>query len=151
MRLSADDLMHHPWFADMKTRMKVRPYKPKRSPSSLSPRLRRYEEEEEEEMYSNEREYVPMRTVRKMVLRPMEEKEMKIVEPERELKVVEPERELKVVEPVKEKTSEPVKEEKASEPVKEEKPDQANTQDNQTPMKKEESTENPSTNDVQTE
>lgn len=72
----------------------------------------------------------------------MEEKEMKIVEPERELKVVEPERELKVVEPVKEKTSEPVKEEK---------PDQASTQVNQTPMKKEESTENPSTNDVQTE
>lgn len=34
MRLSADDLMHHPWFADMKTRMKIRPYKPKRTVSS---------------------------------------------------------------------------------------------------------------------
>ena len=44
MRLSADDLMHHPWFTDMKTRMKVRPYKPKKS---MSPRMRRYEEEEE--------------------------------------------------------------------------------------------------------
>lgn len=31
--------MQHPWFADMKTRMKIRPYKPKLSPSSLSPRL----------------------------------------------------------------------------------------------------------------
>lgn len=39
MRLSAEELMQHPWFADMKTRMKIRPYKPKLSPSSLSPRL----------------------------------------------------------------------------------------------------------------
>ena len=148
MRLSADDLMHHPWFADMKTRMKVRPYKPKRSPSSLSPRLRRYEEEEEEEeIYSNERDYVPMRTVRKMMLIPMEEKEMKIVEPERELKVVEPLKEEKASEPVKEKVSESVKEEKANEPVKEEKPDQANTQLNEI-SKKEESNETPSTNNV---
>ena len=44
LRLSADDLMHHLWFTDMKTRMKVRPYKPKKS---ISPRVRRYEEEEE--------------------------------------------------------------------------------------------------------
>ena len=43
MRLSADDLMHHPWFTDMKTRMKVRPYKPKKA---LSPRVRRFEEED---------------------------------------------------------------------------------------------------------
>ena len=51
MRLSADDLMHHPWFTDMKTRMKVRPYKPKKM--NLSPRLRRYEEEGES-MYPTE-------------------------------------------------------------------------------------------------
>ena len=43
MRLSAEDLMHHPWFADMKTRMKIRPYKPRVTPSSLSPRLRQLE------------------------------------------------------------------------------------------------------------
>lgn len=35
--------MHHPWFADMKTRMKIRPYKPRVTPSSLSPRLRQLE------------------------------------------------------------------------------------------------------------
>lgn len=36
--------MHHPWFADMKTRMKIRPYKPRVTPSSLSPRLCQREE-----------------------------------------------------------------------------------------------------------
>ena len=36
--------MHHPWFADMKTRMKIRPYKPRVTPSSLSPRLCHLEE-----------------------------------------------------------------------------------------------------------
>ena len=41
MRLSAEDLMHHPWFADMKTRMKIRPYKPKQTASF---RLRKLEE-----------------------------------------------------------------------------------------------------------
>ena len=39
MRLSAADLMQHPWFADMNTRMKTIPYKPKLTPSALSPRL----------------------------------------------------------------------------------------------------------------
>lgn len=45
MRLSAEDLMHHPWFADMKTRMKIRPYKPKLTPSS---RLRQIETNEDD-------------------------------------------------------------------------------------------------------
>lgn len=45
MRLSAEDLMHHPWFADMKTRMKIRPYKPKLTPSS---RLRQIEANEDD-------------------------------------------------------------------------------------------------------
>lgn len=31
--------MQHPWFADMNTRMKTIPYKPKLTPSALSPRL----------------------------------------------------------------------------------------------------------------
>ena len=31
--------MQHPWFADMNTRLKTIPYKPKLSPSALSPRL----------------------------------------------------------------------------------------------------------------
>ena len=46
MRLSAEDLMHHPWFADMKTRMKIRPYKPKQTASF---RLRKLEEPDAEE------------------------------------------------------------------------------------------------------
>ena len=46
MRLSAEDLMHHPWFADMKTRMKIRSYKPKQTASF---RLRKLEDAEEAE------------------------------------------------------------------------------------------------------
>ena len=38
--------MHHPWFADMKTRMKIRPYKPKQTASF---RLRKLEDAEEAE------------------------------------------------------------------------------------------------------
>lgn len=50
MRLSADDLMHHPWFADMKTRMKIRPYKPKLTPSSRLRQIKVDEEEKPEEV-----------------------------------------------------------------------------------------------------
>ena len=46
MRLSAEDLMHHPWFADMKTRMKIRPYKPKQTASF---RLRKLETSDDAE------------------------------------------------------------------------------------------------------
>ena len=50
MSMSADDLMHHPRFADMKTRMKIRPYKPKLTPSSRLRQIKVDEEEKPEEV-----------------------------------------------------------------------------------------------------
>ena len=93
MRLSADELIHHPWFADMKTRMKVRPYKPRKGPS-LSPRLRRFEEDnddDDDDMYSNERGYLPIRSPRQMMLMSSEERlnmqrEMRREEMKKEMK-----------------------------------------------------------------
>lgn len=112
MRLSAEDLMHHPWFADMKTRMKIRPYKPRVTPSSLSPRLCQREESDS----SDEMEV----TVKHAEVPKAEDVQVEVVPSPR----VEPEEvEEKQVEKVEEEKKEEVKEEKKEE-VKEEQNDQ---------------------------
>ena len=87
MRLSAEDLMHHPWFADMKTRMKIRPYKPRVTPSSLSPRLRQLERDsdssDEMEMRVTTNEQPKVEEVE------VEEVEVEEVEPKKEEEVKE--------------------------------------------------------------
>ena len=93
MRLSAEDLMHHPWFADMKTRMKIRPYKPRVTPSSLSPRLRQLErdsdssDEMEMRVTTNEQpkvEEVEVEEVEVEEVEPKKEEEVKEVKKEEE-------------------------------------------------------------------
>ena len=107
MRLSAEDLMHHPWFADMKTRMKIRPYKPRVTPSSLSPRLCQREESDS----SDEMEV----TVKRAEVPKAEDVQVEVVPSPR----VEPEevKEEKPVEKPEEKEEKPeeVKEEKKKE------------------------------------
>ena len=121
MRLSAEDLMHHPWFADMKTRMKIRPYKPRVMPSSLSPRLcQREESDSSDEMEMTvKRAEVPKAVEVEVVPSPR-------VEPEevKEEKPVEKPEEVKEEKPVEK--PEEVKEEKPEKPeeVKEEKPEE---------------------------
>ena len=118
MRLSAEDLMHHPWFADMKTRMKIRPYKPRVTPSSLSPRLcQREESDSSDEMEMTvKRAEVPKAVEVEVVPSPR-------VEPEevKEEKPVEKPEEVKEEKPV-EKPEE--KEEKPEEVKEEEKKEQ---------------------------
>ena len=120
MRLSAEDLMHHPWFADMKTRMKIRPYKPRVTPSSLSPRLcQREESDSSDEMEMTvKRAEVPKAVEVEVVpsprVEPEEVKEEKPVEKPEEVK------EEKPVEKPEEKEEKP--EEKPEE--KEEKPEE---------------------------
>lgn len=115
MRLSAEDLMHHPWFADMKTRMKIRPYKPRVTPSSLSPRLcQREESDSSDEMEMTvKRAEVPKAVEVEVVpsprVEPEEVKEEKPVE-KREEKEEKPE-EVKEEKPV-EKPEEVKEEEK---------------------------------------
>lgn len=103
MRLSAEDLMHHPWFADMKTRMKIRPYKPRVTPSSLSPRLRQLErdsdssDEMEMRVATNEQpkvEEVEVEEVEVEEVEPKKEEEVKEVKKEEE-KPKEEEKEVK--------------------------------------------------------
>ena len=128
MRLSAEDLMHHPWFADMKTRMKIRPYKPRVTPSSLSPRLcQREESDSSDEMEMTvKRAEVPKAVEVEVVpsprVEPEEVKEEKPVE-KREEKEEKPE-EVKEEKPVEK--PEEVKEEKPVEKPeeKEEKPEE---------------------------
>ena len=118
MRLSAEDLMHHPWFADMKTRMKIRPYKPRVTPSSLSPRLcQREESDSSDEMeVTVKRAEVPKAVEVEVVpsprVEPEEVKEEKPVEKPEEVKEKKEEKEEKPEE-VKEK--EEVKEEEKKE------------------------------------
>ena len=115
MRLSAEDLMHHPWFADMKTRMKIRPYKPRVTPSSLSPRLcQREESDSSDEMEMTvKRAEVPKAVEVEVVPSPR-------VEPEevKEEKPVEKPEEVKEEKPVEK----PEEKEEKPEEVKEEKP-----------------------------
>ena len=136
MRLSAEDLMHHPWFADMKTRMKIRPYKPRVTPSSLSPRLcQREESDSSDEMEVTvkraevpkavEVEVVPSPRVEPEEVKeekPMEKPEEKEEKPEevKEEKPVEKPEEVKEEKPMEK--PEEVKEKK--EEVKEEKKEQ---------------------------
>ena len=125
MRLSAEDLMHHPWFADMKTRMKIRPYKPRVTPSSLSPRLcQREESDSSDEMeVTVKRAEVPKAVEVEVVPSPrVEPEEVKEEKPEekREEKEEKPE-EVKEEKPV-EKPEE--KEEKPEEVKEEEKKEQ---------------------------
>lgn len=79
--------MHHPWFADMKTRMKIRPYKPRVTPSSLSPRLRQLERDsdssDEMEMRVTTNEQPKVEEVE------VEEVEVEEVEPKKEEEVKE--------------------------------------------------------------
>ena len=88
MRLSAEDLMHHPWFADMKTRMKIRPYKPRVTPSSLSPRLRQLERDsdssDEMEMRVTTNEQPKVEEVEVEEVEPKKEEEVKEVKKEEE-------------------------------------------------------------------
>ena len=136
MRLSAEDLMHHPWFADMKTRMKIRPYKPRVTPSSLSPRLcQREESDSSDEMEMTvKRAEVPKAVEVEVVpsprVEPEEVKEEKPVEKreEKEEKPVE-KREEKEEKPEEVKEEKPVekreeKEEKPEEVKEEEKKEQ---------------------------
>lgn len=85
--------MHHPWFADMKTRMKIRPYKPRVTPSSLSPRLRQLErdsdssDEMEMRVTTNEQpkvEEVEVEEVEVEEVEPKKEEEVKEVKKEEE-------------------------------------------------------------------
>lgn len=107
--------MHHPWFADMKTRMKIRPYKPRVTPSSLSPRLcQREESDSSDEMEMTvKRAEVPKAVEVEVVpsprVEPEEVKEEKPVE-KREEKEEKPE-EVKEEKPV-EKPEEVKEEEK---------------------------------------
>ena len=98
MRLSAEDLMHHPWFADMKTRMKIRPYKPRVTPSSLSPRLRQLERDsdssDEMEMRVTTNEQPKVEEVEVEEVEPKKEEEVKEVKKEEE-KPKEEEKEVK--------------------------------------------------------
>lgn len=98
MRLSAEDLMHHPWFADMKTRMKIRPYKPRVTPSSLSPRLRQLERDsdssDEMEMRVTTNEQPKVEEVEVEEVEPKEEEKVKEVKKEEE-KPKEEEKEVK--------------------------------------------------------
>ena len=122
MRLSAEDLMHHPWFADMKTRMKIRPYKPRVTPSSLSPRLRQLErdsdssDEMEMRVTTNEQPKVEEVEVEEVEV---EEVEVEEVEPKKEEEVKEvkkeeekPKEEEKEVKEVKKEEEKPKEEEK---------------------------------------
>ena len=95
--------MHHPWFADMKTRMKIRPYKPRVTPSSLSPRLRQLErdsdssDEMEMRVTTNEQpkvEEVEVEEVEVEEVEPKKEEEVKEVKKEEE-KPKEEEKEVK--------------------------------------------------------
>ena len=114
--------MHHPWFADMKTRMKIRPYKPRVTPSSLSPRLcQREESDSSDEMEMTvKRAEVPKAVEVEVVpsprVEPEEVKEEKPVE-KREEKEEKPE-EVKEEKPVEK----PEEKEEKPEEVKEEKP-----------------------------
>ena len=117
--------MHHPWFADMKTRMKIRPYKPRVTPSSLSPRLcQREESDSSDEMeVTVKRAEVPKAVEVEVVPSPrVEPEEVKEEKPEekREEKEEKPE-EVKEEKPV-EKPEE--KEEKPEEVKEEEKKEQ---------------------------
>ena len=101
MRLSAEDLMHHPWFADMKTRMKIRPYKPRVTPSSLSPRLRQLErdsdssDEMEMRVTTNEQPKVEEVEVEEVKGEEEPKKEEEPKEEEKEVKPKEEEKEVK--------------------------------------------------------
>lgn len=121
MRLSAEDLMHHPWFADMKTRMKIRPYKPRVTPSSLSPRLcQREESDSSDEMeVTVKRAEVPKAVEVEVVPSPR-------VEPEevKEEKPVEKPEEVKEEKPVEK----PEEKEEKPEEVKEEEKKKQNDQ-----------------------
>ena len=134
MRLSAEDLMHHPWFADMKTRMKIRPYKPRVTPSSLSPRLcQREESDSSDEMEVTVKraevpkaEDVQVEVVPSPRVEPEEVKEEKPVEKPEEVKEEKP---VEKPEEVKEKPVEKPEEVKEEKPVekpeeKEEKPEE---------------------------
>ena len=102
MRLSAEDLMHHPWFADMKTRMKIRPYKPRVTPS---PRLRQLERD------SDSSDEMEMRVTTNEQPK-VEEVEVEEVEVEEvEVEEVEPKKEEEVKE-VKKEEEKPKEEEK---------------------------------------
>lgn len=80
--------MHHPWFADMKTRMKIRPYKPRVTPSSLSPRLRQLERDsdssDEMEMRVTTNEQPKVEEVEVEEVEPKKEEEVKEVKKEEE-------------------------------------------------------------------
>lgn len=90
--------MHHPWFADMKTRMKIRPYKPRVTPSSLSPRLRQLERDsdssDEMEMRVTTNEQPKVEEVEVEEVEPKKEEEVKEVKKEEE-KPKEEEKEVK--------------------------------------------------------
>ena len=128
MRLSAEDLMHHPWFADMKTRMKIRPYKPRVTPSSLSPRLcQREESDSSDEMeVTVKRAEVPKAVEVEVVpsprVEPEEVKEEKPVEKPEEVK------EEKPVEKPEEKEEKKEEKEEKKEEVKEEEKKEQNDQ-----------------------
>ena len=127
MRLSAEDLMHHPWFADMKTRMKIRPYKPRVTPSSLSPRLcQREESDSSDEMeVTVKRAEVPKAVEVEVVpsprVEPEEVKEEKPVEKPEEVKEEKP---VEKPEEVKEKPVEKPEEKEEKPEEKEEKPEE---------------------------
>ena len=113
--------MHHPWFADMKTRMKIRPYKPRVTPSSLSPRLCQREESDS----SDEMEV----TVKRAEVPKAEDVQVEVVPSPR----VEPEVEKSVEKPMEKPMEKPVEkpEEREEEKEEQEKEEQKEEQNDQ--------------------
>lgn len=86
-RLSAEDLLHHPWFIDMRNRRKTRPYQPKQTANSRFTVMEIADQDDlEEEIRREQEEKARMKEIKRaMIQEKMRRQEYKVVVSPREM------------------------------------------------------------------
>ena len=99
-RLSAEDLLHHPWFIDMRNRRKTRPYQPKQTASSRFSVMEIDDQDDlEEEIRREQEEKARLKEMKRaMIQEKMRRQEYKLVVSPRDMSPRSREVEMKMVE-----------------------------------------------------
>ena len=99
-RLSAEDLLHHPWFVDMRNCRKTRPYQPKQTASSRFAVMEIADQDDlEEEIRREQEEKARLKEMKRaMIQEKMRRQEYKLVVSPRDMSPRSREAEMKMAE-----------------------------------------------------